>query len=314
LGLSLVKHFVEMLGGRISISSVQHKGTRVTFSLPVTNYSDESTIKKFATFYVWGVETEEPLAPALSKQLHLSRLASKILPLSEAVFTCQQTPKAELADIIVVVGQKLTQNMAYFARTMAAHPQFQKIFLVLVIAPEQYEFDCDQAYASGYHAVLSASKYLLFTQSLHEVWETWKRRKEQEMRIKQNKSHDKILVIEDHPMNQAVIEMLLRELGLKVDIAADGKSGLKAIEQNAYDAVLLDMGLPDITGLEVVKTIRERSDNKKDLPIIIVTAGGHTETVQEIKSQQVDGYLLKPITVAQLRDILSPFVKINEAA
>lgn len=312
LGLALVKHFVEALGGRISINTQLGKGTRVTFTLPVSNkILDENIKNQLASLRIWGVRGDDALAPDLEGQLQLPRLVSEILPLSEVIFKLQQTPNGELPHIIVVIGHKLTQNMSYFARTLGSNPLFQQIFLMLTLSPEYSELDAQQAYANGYQTVAPIAKYILFAEALVDTWTRWKRKGEHAMNIKSADGSRKVLVIEDHLINQKVIKMLLSELGLETDIASHGKAGLKAIEKSNYGAVIVDLGLPDISGLEVITAIRSRKDEKRTTPIIVLTAGGHRETIDEIQARQIDEYILKPVTISRLQEVLSPFLKLD---
>ncbi|HEV2614483.1 MAG TPA: hybrid sensor histidine kinase/response regulator [Gammaproteobacteria bacterium] len=312
LGLALVKHFVEALGGRISVNTISGKGTRVTFTLPVTNrLLDDSITKELSSLRIWGVRCEESLSPDLETQLQFPRLVSEILPLKEVIFKLQQTPNAELPHIIIVVGRKLTQNMSYFARAFESNPLFRNILLVLTLSPEHCELDAQQAYANGYQSVMPVEKYILFAEALVETWTRWRRKGEHAVNVKSQEASRKVLVIEDHLINQKVIKMLLAEMGLDADIASHGRAGLKAIDKNSYGAVIVDLGLPDISGLDVISEIRSRGDEKSTIPIIVLTAGGHRETIDEIQERQIDAYLLKPVTITQLHEVLAPFVKLE---
>ncbi len=315
LGLTIAKHFVENMGGKISISSKLDRGTRITFTLPVTNkVGNENILKELGALRVWGVECDESLSSDLEAQLQFPRLVSEIIPLSDVIFRLQKTPNAELPHIILVVGQKLTQNMSYFARAIHSNPQFQHIFLVVTLNAEHADLDKDQAISHGYHAVIPATKYILFAETLVDSWTRWKRKGEQDMMLKSHGASRKVLVIEDHLINQKVIKMLLSEMGLEADIASSGRAGLKLLDKSVYAALIVDLGLPDISGLDVITEVRGRTDEKNSMPIIVLTAGGHRETIDEIQERHIDAYLLKPVTITQLREVLSPFVRTAQAA
>src|SRR2546430_4034532 len=100
-----------------------------------------------------------------------------------------------------------------------------------------------------------------------------------------------VLIIDDEEEIRESIEMLLNSEGLSTDTAASGEEGLRKIEENLYDAVLLDLMLPGKSGLDVQKDI-QRID--PTLPIIIITAIGALETaVTAIKEGSFD-YITKP--------------------
>src|SRR3989440_3705340 len=100
-----------------------------------------------------------------------------------------------------------------------------------------------------------------------------------------------VLIIDDEEEIRESIEMLLTSEGLSTDTAADGEEGLRKIEENLYDAVLLDLMLPGKSGMEVQKDIKRVDPT---LPIIIITAIGALETaVTAIKEGSFD-YVTKP--------------------
>src|SRR2546430_1767994 len=100
-----------------------------------------------------------------------------------------------------------------------------------------------------------------------------------------------VLIIDDEEEIRESIEMLLNSEGLSTDTAASGEEGLRKIEENLYDAVLLDLMLPGKSGIDVQKDIKRIDPT---LPIIIITAIGAVETaVTAIKEGSFD-YITKP--------------------
>ncbi len=107
----------------------------------------------------------------------------------------------------------------------------------------------------------------------------------------------KVLVIDDEGVICDACDLVLTEKGHTVDYCKTGKTGLVAIERGAYDVILLDMKLPDIDGMEVLKSIRE----KMPAPYMIVMTGYSTmsNAVQAMKLGAAD-YLAKPFTDDEL--------------
>ena len=115
-----------------------------------------------------------------------------------------------------------------------------------------------------------------------------------------------VLIIDDEEEIRESIEMLLNSEGLSTDTAASGEEGLRKIEENLYDAVLLDLMLPGKSGLDVQKDI-QRID--PTLPIIIITAIGALETaVTAIKNGSFD-YVTKPWNNEKLVVIVTNAIK-----
>ncbi len=115
-----------------------------------------------------------------------------------------------------------------------------------------------------------------------------------------------VLAVEDNPINQLLISEMLRALGYVVTLADNGIDGLRLMQQEAIDIVLMDWQLPDIDGLEAVRQMREweAADKRPRLPIYVVTANSMTGDREDCIAAGADGYLSKPFKFQDLRDLL----------
>jgi TMAO reductase system sensor TorS len=114
-----------------------------------------------------------------------------------------------------------------------------------------------------------------------------------------------LLLVEDVPINQEVAQGLLVHLGHRVQIASDGRSALQMADTQCFDAILLDMHLPDISGLEVCRQLRQASSGMNhQSPILAFTAGVSTEQVTSIIAAGVDNVLPKPLDFERLKILL----------
>ncbi len=109
---------------------------------------------------------------------------------------------------------------------------------------------------------------------------------------------NKIIVIEDEHSVADFVKKGLSEAGYTVYLAYNGEQGLKLLDQNKIDLVLLDVMLPDFDGKEVASKIRELG--YKDLPILMLTALGATENVVQGLDSGADDYLIKPFKFKEL--------------
>ena len=110
----------------------------------------------------------------------------------------------------------------------------------------------------------------------------------------------RILVVDDDPdIQQFLIDRLHLE-GYTAEPAINGYSALEILQRETFDGVILDIGLPDISGLEVLQDVRV---NQPDLPIIIVTATEAEERARAAISLGANGYLLKPFNPIQFKHI-----------
>ena len=108
----------------------------------------------------------------------------------------------------------------------------------------------------------------------------------------------RILLIEDEKKLSQVIKKGLTEQGFAVDVAYDGEEGLYLAEEESYDAIILDVMLPKIDGVEVCRKLREK---KIGTPILMLTA--KTQVKDRVSGLEVgaDDYLTKPFAFAELK-------------
>lgn len=115
----------------------------------------------------------------------------------------------------------------------------------------------------------------------------------------------RILVIEDEKKVASFIKKGLEEEHYAVDMAFDGETGLYMVETNDYDLVVLDLMIPKIDGMEVLRRIRT---NKNNVPILVLTAKDSTEDIVRGLDAGCDDYLTKPfefkIFLARVRALL----------
>ena len=107
----------------------------------------------------------------------------------------------------------------------------------------------------------------------------------------------RILVVEDHtPLCRLIVQGLV-EKGYAADSSPDGEEGLWYARNHAYDALILDIMLPKIDGLTVLKTIREE---RNPVPVLILTAKGEVKDRVTGLNMGADDYLVKPFAFAEL--------------
>ena len=103
-----------------------------------------------------------------------------------------------------------------------------------------------------------------------------------------------ILVAEDNPVNQIIVQTLLEAEGHSARIVGDGREALAAIMEDSFDMVLMDVSMPQLDGTEATKLIREMEGEVSDIPIIALTANAMKEHHEECRSAGMDDFITKP--------------------
>ncbi len=106
-----------------------------------------------------------------------------------------------------------------------------------------------------------------------------------------NQAKGKILVVDDEADIRESLELLLSSEGYQVDLAENGTEGLERLGSDAYDLVLLDLMMPDVSGLEVIQEVRKRDH---ETPIFMITAYGSVEGAVDAMKAGANDYVTKP--------------------
>ncbi|MDR0281747.1 MAG: response regulator [Paucimonas sp.] len=118
-----------------------------------------------------------------------------------------------------------------------------------------------------------------------------------------NASGRSVLLVEDNPVNQAVIQAMLRSLGLEVCIATDGAQAISLVARQRFAAVLMDCRLPVVDGYEATRRLRQMPQGR-ELPIIALTANALQGDRERCLEAGMNDYLAKPFKRTDLQQIL----------
>jgi CheY-like chemotaxis protein len=124
----------------------------------------------------------------------------------------------------------------------------------------------------------------------------------------------RILVAEDVPSNQKVLVQMLRRMGYRADMAADGIEVLQALERQPYDLVFMDVKMPEMDGIAAAKEIRRLwPDNAPK--IVAITAYAMEGDREKCLEAGMDDYIAKPVKKSELAKVLrniTPIIKSKE--
>jgi CheY-like chemotaxis protein len=109
-----------------------------------------------------------------------------------------------------------------------------------------------------------------------------------------------VLLVEDNPVNQKLVERYLLKIGHQIDIADNGEIGLEFLAKKKYDVILMDIEMPVLNGIEATKKILEIYSD--DRPVIIAVTASILSGYKEICIQAgMDDYMEKPFSAEQLK-------------
>jgi DNA-binding NtrC family response regulator len=115
----------------------------------------------------------------------------------------------------------------------------------------------------------------------------------------------RMLIVDDEPNMRKVLADVFADEGMSVDVTADGLTAVSLINQNSYDVAIVDLKLPDISGIDVIKEIRRRN---LSTIILMITAYSTVDTAIEAMKLGAYDYVTKPFKVERLKEIINDAV------
>ncbi len=126
-------------------------------------------------------------------------------------------------------------------------------------------------------------------------------------------SSPKVLIVEDVKVAQRMVVLILEQLNCDVDTADDGASAIDRAKQCRYDLIFMDLGLPDMDGIEVTETIRalESAEQKSPTPVVALTAHTAEAYRDRCTAVGINDFLEKPLTVETAKAVLNKLLQEN---
>ncbi|MCH8000104.1 MAG: response regulator [Proteobacteria bacterium] len=122
-----------------------------------------------------------------------------------------------------------------------------------------------------------------------------------------NGSAKTVLVVEDNELNMKLFHDLLEAHGYNILQTKDGMDALRLAREHKPDLILMDIQLPEVSGLEVTKWIKE-DDDLKSIPVIAVTAFAMKGDEEKIREGGCEAYIAKPISVTNFLETVQRFL------
>ena len=302
LGMAITRNIIELMNGTISVESQKGKGT--TFTVTVTlidcdrkNIEEEENVPHPHELCVLVID-DDPIA-CEHAQLVLGQVGincEKALSGAEGLKMVKvRHARREPYNLILVDWRMPDMDGVETTRQIRAVVGTETPVIILT----SYNWDeiADDARAAGVDTFVA--KPLFAGTVLDEFREAFKKKNTRPAGERADLKCRRILLAEDVAVNAEIMIMLLTMRDIQVDHAENGRIAVEKFkdhQEGYYDAILMDMRMPEMDGLEATRSIRamNRSD-AKNIPIIALTANAFDEDVQRSMQAGLNAHLSKPV-------------------
>ncbi len=312
LGTTIARNLAEIMGGSISLESREGEGSIFTIELPFDRPAEQTAPKDLSMVRALLLAKEaevELIGGALERWgADYTLVEDEKLLLSSLVDAWSM---GQPYDAVIFDKSVLHCKPELLARAVRDKPDLSELNMILLEPEDDRALDAAMA-ASGYFSILHLplQESLLFN-AMHaasvvhhsaDVISIADILKQKHV-VKPLRIH----LAEDNPVNQEVIEEVLKKAGHTVHIVEDGEQALDALSGDmAFDLILLDMNMPRVSGLEVLKHFRFM-DTTASTPVLMLSADALPETIRECMEAGANEYITKPVHMDTLLEKVAEF-------
>ncbi len=317
LGMAITKYIVDTMGGEIHVNSAQGEGTEFFLALDMEKAEATEADMVLPSWNMLVVDDDRTLCESTVSALRSIGLnAEWTLSGEEAIRKVEQHHKNQDDYQIILLDWKLP-GMDGLATAHALRERMGENIPILLISAYDWSEIEEEARAAGVSGFIAKPlfKSTLFYGLRQYVQGGENAPEAEEVQTETEGSSlegVRVLVAEDNELNWEIASELLSEYGLILDWAENGQLCVEMLERSEpgyYKAVLMDIRMPVMTGLEATRAIRGLERGDTDIPIIAMTADAFSEDIQKCLACGMNDHLAKPIDVQAVSQKLKKYVK-----
>jgi two-component system, sensor histidine kinase and response regulator len=321
LGLTISARLVELMGGRISVDSREGRGSAFRIAMPVDivratgDGAGTAAALDLEGLRLLVVDDSEPARTAL--EALVSRLGATVAVAASGSGVIQQleaAPAGRGFDVVLIDFQlplRSGLDVLQDARRRGVH--VPPAVLILASAELALVTAHPHATLAAVHLhkpvrrpeLVQAVRSVMAAAAAPAVGAARGARAGDEAPISPGSQRLRVLLVEDHAVNQMVAQAILERRGFEVVLAGNGREGVEAFRRERFDLVLMDIQMPEMDGFEALEAIRALEQRTgRRTPVVALTAHAMKEDRERCLAAGMDDYLSKPIDAGKLADII----------
>jgi signal transduction histidine kinase/CheY-like chemotaxis protein len=296
LGLVISKKLVGLMNGEIWVRSEPKKGS--TFSFTVQLDTNEAAYKPIAYLQSLDFLTNKKCLVITNNQYFLGFIKYQLLRYEmQTTFVNTESFESTLHNgeswDLLVIDYSTEHEVKDW--TIRSKPAFENIPILAIIPPNSNRSQFSkQTYLLNLPFRNIGLRHML--KNIFSVFvKTIETKKVIDTKTLSERFPMKILIVEDHAINQRLVMFLLKKAGYQADAVGNGLEAVEAVQRQSYDLVFMDVQMPELDGLEATKRIVKEMPNGKRPVIVAMTANAMQEDKTECLEAGMDDYITKPL-------------------
>ena len=315
LGMAITKYIVDAMGGTITLKSALGEGSEFHVTLDLERASVLEEDMMLPEWNLLVVDDDQQLCESAAASLKsIGIKADCALDAESAIEMITQRRERRDNYHVILLDWKLP-GMDGITAAKEIRRRFGSDTPILLISAydwSEIEAEAKEAGISGFISKPLFKSTLFY--GLKPLIETQVPAKEQAPEAPSSLCGRKILLAEDNDLNWEIAQELLSELGLELEWAENGQicvDKFLASPVGFYDAILMDLRMPVMTGYEATAAIRSLDRPDADIPIIAMTADAFSEDIQRCLDCGMNAHVAKPIDVREISRLLEKFIRLS---
>ena len=317
LGMAITKSFVELMNGHIDVESEKGVGTTfvVTVTLSDSGRTDLPGEEEILPNEMTVLIVDDDPVACRHAQLVLEKagIASELASSGKQAIDMVKLRHARMEPYNLILVDWKMQEMDGVETTRQIRAEIGHESAIIILTAYRWDDVLEEAIQAGVDSFLPKP---LFAVAVLEEFKSALKRKDipaKKQQAKADLAGKRVLLAEDMDVNAEILEMILQMREMEADRAENGRKAVKLFAAHPagyYDAILMDMRMPEMDGLEATRTIRamERVD-AKTIPIVALTANAFDEDVQQSMQAGLNAHLSKPIQPELLFETLENLIR-----
>jgi two-component system, sensor histidine kinase and response regulator len=313
LGPTICKRFVELMGGEIGFESSQDRGSTFWFTLPLRiggrRAEDAPDLRRARILVVDDNATNRRVLGSQLEAIGVSvdSLDNGASALRALVRAVEQEKPYHAALVDDVMPQ---MDGARLARAVRSEPALDDLTLILLSSQTPVPA-AEALHEDGFAQCLlkPVRPEQLRMCLLNALQNSRTLPSASEGPAEASEVHGRLLLVEDNAVNQKVAERVLEKLGYYVDTVGNGAEAVDKCQRGIYDAVLMDLQMPEMDGYSATREIRRREGPGRHSIIIAITASAMSGDREKCLAAGMDDYVTKPVRSAELQQTLQRHLK-----